>query len=398
MGHMRTRSWWLAGLLMAGMVLAPTLVHGQPNYEVPPADPVFPFPLYHARPERGGFFLFGEFVMYRQTNPIHNQIVSQRGILDFDGSITGTIGAFVGSRQTALETDQLSGPRTYQPGFNVGLGWRFGDGTSVAFSWLHLLKAEYFAVATLVPPGLNAGPGLANTFLTSPVYNFPNDYAGPATDTGVGAPFATYGIWNAADEMSIEFTQRVQQFDLTFRKPIFDTETYRCYGLVGPRFFWIWERFKWRTVDEDVNGQALPSDVAIYTNIVSNRMYGAFIGVGNECYLGHGFALSLDLQAALFLDVVKERAKYEFGQKFLAPQNKRAITDYHVVPELQANLNLWWYPIEGVQIRLGYNVMAFFNTIAAKQPIDFNYGALIPDWDRSNRLFDGINFGIGLIF
>ena len=398
---MRTRTLWLAGLLMAAMALTPTTVPAQSslNYEVPPADPVFPFPLYHSRPERGGFFLFGEFVLYRQTNPMgHSNVVAQRGLIDFDGSITGRPGTFVGSGQTALNTNQLDGPRTYQPGFQIGAGWRFGDGSSVEVSWLHLTKAQYFAVATLVPPGLQGGPGLVDTFLFSPVFNFPNDYAGPANDTGVGAPGATFGVWNAADVMTIEFDQRTEAAEIKFRKPIHDTETWRCYGLVGPRFFWIWERFKWRTVDLDVTGNATPRDVAIYTNIVSNRMYGGFIGVGNECYLGHGFALSLDLQAALLLNVVKERARYEPGEKFAGPQVKRSVTDYTLVPEVQANLNLWWYPIEGVQVRVGYNVMAFFNTIAAKDPIDFNYGGLKPDWDRSNRLFDGLNIGIGFIF
>src|SRR5262249_11306939 len=123
-----------------------------------------------------------------------------------------------------------------------------------------------------------------------------------------------------------------------------------------------------------------PQDTAIYTNIVSNRMYGPFIGVGNEYYLGHGFSISLDLKAAIMLDIVKERAKYERGD--FATEAKRSRTEYTVVPEVQAQLNLWWYPIEGVAVRVGYNAFGFFNTIAAEKPIAFNFGGLDPPWEH----------------
>ena len=69
------------------------------------------------------------------------------------------------------------------------------------------------------------------------------------------------------------------------------------------------------------------------------------------------------------------------------------------VPELEGQFNLWWYPTEGIQIRVGYSLMAFFNTVASKQPIDFNFGGLNPTWDEGvYRLFDGINAGISFIF
>ena len=62
-------------------------------------------------------------------------------------------------------------------------------------------------------------------------------------------------------------------------------------------------------------------------------------------------------------------------------------------------MNLWWYPTEGIQLRVGYDAMAFFNTVAGKTPVDFNFGGLAPTWDRGvYRLFDGINAGIALIF
>jgi hypothetical protein len=343
-------------------------------------------------------YLDAEFVMFRQTNLLAHQPIAVTGFFDTDGSITGRVGRFVGNRQPVLFADDVGGPGSYQPGWKVGGGWRFMDGTALEVSWMNLLEANYGAAASLARPFFQGGPHLANTFLTAPVFNFPPEFAGPDHKVSTGNAGATFGIWNAASVMSLQFLQRTVQVDATYRVPIFDTDCWRCYGLVGPRFFWIWEKFRWRTVDFPSSGDTpLPSDVGLYTNIVSNRMYGAYIGGGNEWYLGHGFAVSLDAQASLYLDAVREIAKYETGQKD-GPANRRNKVDYNVVPELSANLQLWWYPMEGVQLRVGYDLMAFFNTIAAPQPVSFNYGGLDPAWENKSRLFDGINAGIAIIF
>src|SRR5205807_4087740 len=135
---------------------------------------------------------------------------------------------------------------------------------------------------------------------------------------------------------------------------------------VGPRFAWIWERFQWRTFDLDTNtGTGGPLDTAIYNNIDSNRMYGPFAGFGSECYLGHGFALQCDIQGAIFLDVIRERQEYTTGVRYGIPQptaeSKRTLTKWTAVPEINGDINLVWYPIQSVEIRLGYNIMTFFN-------------------------------------
>jgi hypothetical protein len=444
---MRTRAFGLIALLTAALALHPgAAVRGQ---EVPPADPVWPFPLYHDRPETGGLYWTAEYVMYRQTNPLEHQPIAVRGFFDVDGSITGHPGGHVGSFTPVLFADDAGGPGTYQPGFRTGIGWRFGDGVSVELSWMHLLKAQYFNVVTgPAPPLFRADRQLADTFLSAPVFNFPADFAGPQIDSvALSVPDGRldqgkfnintgYGIWNAAEVMSIEFDQRFEQVDLKGRVPIFETDCDRCYGLVGFRAVWIWERFKWRTVDQGfvsttdlsptvdidpITGQVFPhpgrllppiapairanlqpdtdpNTAAVYTNIVSNRLYGPSLGFGNEWYLGHGFALSCDVLGVLSIDVVKERAKYELGLKDQAPQAKRTKTDYTIAPEVEANLNIWWYPIEGVQIQFGYDIMAFFNTIAAPEPVNFNYGGLDPAWREKFRFFDGFHAGIGLIF
>src|SRR5262249_45721298 len=133
-GVMRTRTGWLTWLLIAGLALAPTTgraqsderppsaesspllsaawpgidagglappplpaVRGQIgeqplNYDVPRADPVFPFPLYHDRPEKGGLYLGSQFLWMKQTNPIGRQTIAIRGLVDTDGSITTALG------------------------------------------------------------------------------------------------------------------------------------------------------------------------------------------------------------------------------------------------------------------------------------------------------------------
>jgi hypothetical protein len=424
-GLMRTRGLRWAGVLLAWAVLTPSggraqqagplgflpdfphgdnllppsTVRGQMDSAVnyAPPETQVSSPLYSTRPE-AGWFVHGEYLLFRQTVPLRNQLVASRGLLDVDGAITGTPGTFIGSGATALQTNQVRGPGSYQPGFEAGFGYRFEDGTTVDFSWWHLTKVLYSAVATLLPKFNQLDPNLTNTFLFSPVFNFPLDFGGPPNDVG-GVAGGSFGIWNAADLMTLEFDQRNEMFDLTIRKPIFETECWRTYGLVGPRFVWFWERFKWFTVDLDVNGDpANNADTAIYTNIVSNRMYGAFLGIGNECYLGHGFSVSLDLQGTLFLDIVKERAKYERGDRHIGPERQRKKTDYVTVPEARATLNMWWYPYEGIQLKAGYDAMAFFNTVAGQTPIDFDYSAVAPRWERVFRFMDGLNIGIAFSF
>src|SRR5262249_18028742 len=159
-------------------------------------------------------------------------------------------------------------------------------GVSVDVSWWHLHQARYSATASLVPPGFRNGLDLADTFLTSPVFNFPIDFAGAARQlpTGLGNSLTTFGIWNAASLMTIDFVQRADQVELTGRIPVFENDCFRTYGLIGPRFVWFWERFHWRTVDVDAFGLAVGNDAADYSNVLSQRMYGGFLGCGNECW------------------------------------------------------------------------------------------------------------------
>jgi hypothetical protein len=218
---------------------------------------------------------------------------------------------------------------------------------------------------------------------------------------GIGNVGATFGIWNASSLMTIDFVQRFDSFELKARYPIQQTETWRTYATFGPRIVAMWERFKWRTVAQDVNGVALLDDAANYTNVVSNRLYGVHVGCGNEWYLGltpiGAWSFSLDLEASLYADFVKGRAKYELGDFSTAASRARNM--FTLAPGLQGQINLWWYPYEAIVFRAGYDVMAFFNTVAAPQPIDFNYGALAPAWEKwQTRYLHGLNFGVSVIW
>lgn len=491
-------TWLLTGTLVLAMNVGARAQTADFGPEVPHADPASPLPIGHDRMEKGGFFVSTSFLYYRQTNPLKNQAVAVRGFQDTDGSIQllrnalfGTTepivpGRFFGSRIQALNTDQVSGPVSYQPGMGLSLGWRFEDGVSIEFNWKHLWDAKYTAVASLAPPNGAYGGQLADTYLFSPVFNFPAEFSGPSDKVvlsntlgtgsasasasttiiggsfiggttpaanfslftaqasasaqgGLTAPFAAYGVWNAASLMTLSFVQRNDMFDLMGRIPYYQDDCSRYYALVGGRTVQFWERFAWTTTDYPIvpvtatstatinnspiitvqNGQIIiqspsisvtasaptappgtqpsPQDVATYSNIVSNRMYGPMIGCGGEYWLGHGFSFTLDLRAGLLVDFVKERAKYERGDQYIARGRSR--NEYAIVPELDAMAAVMWYPIEGVSMRVGYDAMSFFNTISSPRPVDFNYGAVAPAWEKNTfRLIDGIQAGIGIVF
>lgn len=428
---LKKRNWpaWVAALLLGSMA-------GQAQQakadDIGVADPILPLPLYHPRADKGGLFVSTSFVMYQQTNPLSHQGVAYRGFVDVDGTaqnriainpLTGNLvpitsptqfaGSFVGSNQEALNVNSVSGPASFQPGMKIDAGWKFNDGTSLTVNGLWLAQVSYTSAATLAPRGLQVGGNYADSFLYAPVYNFLPDYSGPFFDVINSSPTlnnltlqdrrnqaggTAYGIWNAAEVMTQEFTQRLQTYNIDVRVPVYENETYRLSGIVGARMFWIWERYKWRTIDYNIDGQAGGLDQAIYTNIVSNRMYGAHLACQNEWYLGHGFAFNFIADAGLMIDIVKTRAKYELGEKYIGPVSKRGRSMYTLVPELAGTFGISWYPVEGIEMKVGYDVMALFNTISSRHPIDFNFGAMDPAYESQFRLINGFTAGIALVF
>jgi len=390
------RFHWL--FMIGAFLMAPLQVRAQ-DYEVPPVD--FTGPLSHPRYEQGGFFVTFEGLYMRQNRPLASQTVAIRGFVDVDGSISGKPpGTFIGSGQQALNVNQLQGPGSWEPGLNFGLGWRFESGTVLQLNWYHLADSRYSATASLAPPGLQGGPGLANTFLYSPVFNFPVDYAGNPFNTGFGNPGATFGIWNAAGLETISYVQRYDMVDFSMRVPIWQTDNYRNYGLIGPRGATLYDKFSWRTVDYDQNGLANNGTIADYHNITSNRLYGAGIGTGNEWFLGDtpvgAFSFSADFEGSLYMDLVKGRAGYVLGDRSTEATRSRNLAA--LVPSVEGKLSFHWFPWEAVEFQIGYDFFAFFNTYASPYPIDFNLGAIDPTWSPVSRLLQGVKLGVAFVF
>src|SRR5438046_7947006 len=112
-----------------------------------------------------------------------------------------------------------------------------------------------------------------------------------------------------------------------------------------------------RALSADFLGASTPEDVGLYENTVSNRMYGAFAGIGVERYLGQGFGLGLEVEGAFLLDIVKERANVQNGDRNSAVRNvpfviiKKSATNFSPVGEAAANAQVYWYPIPGIQLK-----------------------------------------------
>lgn len=393
---MRRSIRWL--LLSAGLLLIPTTASAQ--LDVPPK--LFVGPLSNPRPEEGGLYVGFNFVYMRTNRPMPiSQSVAIRGIMDRDGAISGTPGTILGSGEEALNTDQLRGPGVWQPGWDLWIGWKFRDGVAVELGWRHLVEARYRAFAQIQPPdGLLIGQ-LESTFFFAPVVNFGTDWAGASPNIPAGTPATTFGIWNAASLMSIEFIQRYDIYTLNARFPVVQTDNYRSYGLFGPRIVWIWERFKWRTVDADIDGVTSAETSAVYSNMVSNRMTGLHAGVGHDWYWGStpigAFAFEFDIEGGLYLDMAKTTAKYEREDRAVSSGRHRRINA--LVPSVEARAGIKWYPWEGISVALGYDVQTYFNTVASPRPIDFNLSTVDPEYRHVFfRWYHGLRLGVSFSF
>ena len=399
------RHRYIGGAVLAAVVWAggPSVASANPGaqseggFQVPlNSDHVIPIPTGQAG--QPGFYTSAEFLMMTQTKAIGNQTIAVRGFFDYTGRITGVPGTLVGSGTDALNTRDM-GRREFMPGFRIELGYRFDTGVRAYANYMQFYDAHYSAGATFAV--FAPDRSLADTFISSPVFNFNTQFSGAQFNTSADNPgnggFNTLGIWNAASVMDIRFAQRYQQAELGFRTPMFATDYSSVYSLVGGRFAWIFERFQWRTVDIANDGSAPPQNVAYYTNTLSQRMYGLFVGCGHEVYLGSMFSASLDLTAAAYMDVTKNRAKYLVADR--SSQSKFGRENFYLVPSATADFNLWFYPIEGVQFRLGYSGITFFNTRQMREPVGFNFGQIDPNVGlKAFRLLHGFNIGVGFFF
>ena len=406
---MRAKTMGRIGLLAFILALATAVAHAQqPDGYLgyAPPDQVLPLPLGSNHPEDGGFYTGMEFLFFRQTVPIKDQVVATRGFYNIN-SQNGTSADFVGSGTVALNTEQVRGPGTYDPGFKLYAGWKFDDGSVLTFSWLYLFQNRFQAVATAAPPNLNVRQDFADSFITAPVFNFPSEFAGlPQQATGPissfnNLPTATYGVWDGASQMTESFIQRTSAFDLIWRQSIWECENYRLSSLLGPKLFWIWETYNWRTTNFAFgNAPAGESSSATYSNDISNRLYGFNIGCSQEWYIGHGLACQLDTSVTPDIDFVREKVMYRNGGIDIgAAENKRSKRDYTPSVELEAKFSVSYYPWEFVQLNFGYNIMTFFNTITSELPIDFNYSSLTPAYNHDYlRVMDGLSASVIFVF
>ncbi len=352
------------------------------------------------QPTGEGFYVGIEFFYMDPGKNVGGQAIARRGFV-----ISGNAGPLcgpgtvypAGALTFALDTGGF-GRTSWTPGQKLTFGYRTEEGMTFDISWLHLYEVRYNASASLATPNFLGPANLENTFLYSPVFNFTTDFFGPA-NRAAGLENQLWGIWNGATQMDIQFSTRYDQIDLTARLPVFETEDARTYALAGGRYSFIYETFRWRTVAADINGDIAPENIAIYTNSLSQRMYGPMIGCGAEVHLGDGFGLGIEITAAPLLNIIKERAKYKREDDFA--QNKRSWANYSIVPNVNFEPRLTWSPswARGVIMKLGYNAYTFFNTKYMEAPVGFNFGAIDPAYGtKAFRLIHGWNASIGFVW
>jgi hypothetical protein len=413
---MRNR-WMITGLLVAaGLLTGPAANPARAqvgSWDVSGNDcpPVWA-PIGTYQHDGSGWYTGLEFVMMHQQRAIGHQAVAVRGLVDSMGLLSGTPGAFLGSGEEALSTNQL-GRTGWSPGTRLTFGYRLECGWNFSIRWMHLFDTKYSAGAGMQGPDFqNPGNNVENTFLFSPVFNFAPEYIGPVarvTDgTGVFIFGALNGIWNGATDMTILFTQRFDNWDLAGRFPIYESENARTYAIAGGRFSWFWERFQWRTntlglqdqgIDEGRPPQLIssPEWAARYVNTLSQRMYGPMVGTGHEVMLYSGiagaFGFGVECTGAFLVNIVKERAKYIREDELT--QAKRVWNQNKITPNVNVEANLTWQPLEGVTLRAGVNLMTYFNTLYMEHPIGFNFGAIDPAYEKKwLRCLYGCNFGM----
>lgn len=398
---MRMRFRWLASLVFAALFWVPSPAHAQNlGYMEPKPWPKLPLPLNDGEKESGLYFA-AEMLIFRTDNPLGRQVLAERGLMDVDGTISGTPGAFLGSRETVLKASD-AGSEKWSPGYRFTLGWRFMDDTSIYVSGFKMIENRSQASAGILPRNFNVNADFSNSFLFAPFYNFSTFFAGPDNDVLsqiTSQPVAGYGITNAFEDIFLDFQQSMWSWEITGKFPVHLIEDVRTYTLIGPRFMLLEESFKLKIVDLSLDGELLNTNVALYRNQWENRLYGVQHGWGIEKYLGGGFAFTAEARVGIFFDDRKAVNRFERGDRGVHDVVQgRKINDAGVCPMFQVGLFLEWFPIDGVQFRAGYEFMGVFNTLRSSFPVDFNVGTLTPHYENKFWRLDGFSVGVALIF
>lgn len=450
---MRSRTkWWLKWACVACLLVAPQSVLAQ-GFSVGPPATETPFPLMWGERDEGFFFAM-EAVFMRMNNPLKAQWVAQRGLWDFTGEIRGygsavdifedddptsdppprfvtTIasdtpgvpGQFVGSGAVALTTRDIGGEQ-FQPGTRMTIGYRLRNGIAFELNYMALTAARRTAQAGIIPPpGVGVGADYADSFLSAPFYNYSPFLAGPIRDVisgvNLGPTFfvpaapadlnefgsyivPAYGIANGAEIFEQSFRQRFATGELMARVPLFQGEVTRTYWTGGFKYIGMQERYRLRIVDFGLGGSndgsvtQSPAFVMEYTNKITNRFYGMMIGCGSEAYLGMGWAISVEARVGASAQASRVVTEVERGDGNY--QLKHTSNQITAVTQFQAGGYLWWYPIEGIQLRVGYEYLGIVGARRSPNPIDFDLGRLQPEVKGTYFSLDGIVAGVAFIF
>lgn len=427
------------------------------NYGPPVTE--MPLPLMWGERDEGPFFAM-EAVVMRINNPLKPQVIAVAGFFDdtglargdqtgplinvLDGRNANTLiarlwadpgipGQFVGSGTVRLTTGDLDGTE-FTPGAKMTFGYRLRNGIVFDVSYMQLIAARQSAAVGIIPQrDIGLGADLANSFVTVPFFNYTPQFAGPSRDvisdvflfpipalgnvslvtpgtaTGApnevitddaaiddiianrGTPIAAYGIGNAAEVITVKYRQQFATGELNARVPIFQGEVTRTYGTGGFRYIYLQERYRMYVDDLDIDGNFTTMR---YTNRVKNRYFGAQAGLGSEAYLGSGWAVSVEVKGGVLAE--NSQAETEITDFFSSFD--RSDNQFGVAGMATGSVYLWWYPIEGIQLRCGYEYMGLFGVRRSPNPIDYDLGRLRPVYENKYLQVDGFTVGVGFVF
>jgi hypothetical protein len=411
---MTKRTLWLAKLLLVAFFLAPEAAVAQPLGQGS-LTPWFEHPLPLNGSKSDGFFAAVEAIYWHVSNPLERQVIARRELYDFAGDFfndfsTGP-GDILGSQAVALTADMAGGDE-FEAGFRSTVGYRFTGGLEVELCYWTLPVFSHTAQAGIIPHNLNVGFGFVDSFLSARFFNFPTEFAGPDNDVlrqirvplsdppvyTPGPAIPAFGIFNGAELFTIKYEQEFWNLELNFRLPIEQNDSTRSYMIVGPRIMNTFENFELRIVDLDIDGEGSPLNTARYNTRTRNILFGAQCGYGSELYLKGGFALSGEVRVGCFFDVFRGKANLEREDGPNAPNVRNDVEDHGISPFFQGGLFLWYYPVDGVVLRFGYEYTGLINVWRSPNPIDFNVGSMSPDYKQMFIQLDGMSGGIALIF
>jgi len=419
-------SWWIA-VVWPACLNAQILGQGT-------LEPFAPSPLPLGPVRQDGIYVAGEGIFYRVNSSVKSQVVARRGLIDTAGNIfaemtvdqNGTDGApsddivlippqnrpgqILGSNEVALRTDQVRGDDG-RPGLRLTIGYRFPNDIAIEGVFWHLPEFRRSAWASILPPNFQQGDHFSRSFLYAPFFNVPIDFLGPVNDVQqilvihrinpdvpdevqTGNTVPAYGVFNGAELFQITYKQEFYNYELNVRFPNYPVDVFRTYTTIGVRYMRAFERFELVSEDTNIDGSGLV--VGRYRNRWINNLFGPQASYGAEIYLGYGIAIGGELRGGLFYDDFNARTEVTVDGSALILRRKRA--DANLSPMLGTGLYLWWYPIENVAIRVGYEFLGIFNVMRSTEPVDFDLGRLNPTFRSTLLRFDGFSAGIAIRF